>query len=243
MTRQDFQTYSAWDRTTRIFHWVNVLCVLTLMILGTIILNSKMFGLAGEGKVFMKTVHVWIGYVFVINLIWRIVWGFIGGARARLSRILPFGKEFRADFKTYIAGEKAGDITYYLGHNPLGRIAITVLLLLLLLQAATGLVVAGTDIYYPPFGAMIAEWIAVEGVDPSTLIAGTKDMVDPAAYKEMRAFRSPYITLHIYGLYAIAAMVVLHIYAIVRMEVKQGGGLISAMFTGKKVLPKEPVDK
>ena len=242
MSSQNYQSYKAWDRTTRIFHWVNVLSLFTMIVLGLIILNGDNFGLEGEGKVFMKTVHVLVGYVFVINLAWRIIWAFIGTKSARWSSILPIGKGYLSSLKAFIAGEKSGKPLYYLGHNPLGRIAVTLLLILCISQATTGLVIAGTDIYFPPFGAMITEWIAAPGVDPSTLVAGTKDMVDPDAYKEMRAFRSPYINLHVYGFYAICVMVSVHILAVISAEVKQGGGLISAMITGKKVLPKEPVD-
>ena len=242
MSSQNYQSYKAWDAPTRIFHWVNALSIIALMILGLVILNGKMFGLAGEGKVFMKTVHVWIGYLFVVNLALRIVWAFTGSKSARFGSILPGGKGYIKRLKAYMAGERSGKPIYYLGHNPLGRLAVTLLFILLISQATTGLVVAGTDIYFPPFGSMITEWIAAEGVDPATLIAGTKDMVDPEAYKEMRAFRSPYITFHIYGFYALCAMVVLHIAAVVRAEIKQGGGLVSAMITGKKTLPEKPVD-
>ena len=37
-------------------------------------------------------------------------------------------------------------------------------------------------------------------------------------------------------------MIVLHVFFVIRTEVKDGGGLISAMFTGKKVLRSKPVD-
>lgn len=39
-------------------------------------------------------------------------------------------------------------------------LAISSLLLLLLSQAVTGPVLAGTDLFYPPLGAWIASWIA-----------------------------------------------------------------------------------
>ena len=43
---------------------------------------------------------------------------------------------------------------------------MSLLFLLLLVQAATGLVLAGTDLFWPPFGRLFAEWIAAGGVDP-----------------------------------------------------------------------------
>lgn len=243
MSSQEYKSYNAWDRGTRLFHWVNVLCILILMVLGLLILNGGDYGLGGEFKISMKVFHTLVGYIFVANLVWRIIWGFIGGPNARWRKILPGGKGYGADLKSFVAAEKSDNPEYYKAHNPVGRIMVTLLILLCISQAVTGLVVAGTDIYFPPFGSMIAEWIAATGIDPSTLVAGTKDGVDPDAYKEMRAFRSPYIAIHIYGFYTLAGFITLHIISVIRAEVKQGGGLISAMFTGKKVLPKEPVDK
>ena len=37
----EVKRYKVWDRTTRIFHWINALTVLLLMIVGTVILNAK----------------------------------------------------------------------------------------------------------------------------------------------------------------------------------------------------------
>jgi cytochrome b len=37
-------------------------------------------------------------------------------------------------------------------------------------------------------------------------------------------------------------MIVLHIFFVIRAEVKEGGGLITAMFTGKKILKSKPAD-
>jgi Ni/Fe-hydrogenase 1 B-type cytochrome subunit len=75
---------------------------------------------------------------------------------------------------------------------------VSVLLALLVVQAGTGLVLAGTDIYYPPFGHWIASWIAAPGVEPSTIAPYSKTGVDPTAGEAMRSFRSPFVTVH-YG--------------------------------------------
>jgi Ni/Fe-hydrogenase 1 B-type cytochrome subunit len=51
----------------------------------------------------------------------------------------------------------------------MGRLAITFILLLMLTMAVTGLVRAGTDIYYPPFGSLVAEYIAAPGTAPDSI--------------------------------------------------------------------------
>ncbi|MDT8372023.1 MAG: cytochrome b/b6 domain-containing protein, partial [Gammaproteobacteria bacterium] len=69
--------YQVWDRTVRLFHWVNVICVLCLIAIGVAILNAKVLGVTDDGKILLKTLHIYFGYVFAINLGWRIIWGFI----------------------------------------------------------------------------------------------------------------------------------------------------------------------
>lgn len=243
MSEQKLQSHKVWDRTTRWFHWVNFLSVFILLILGTVILNGGMFGLSGEGKVMMKQVHVYAGYVFTLNLLWRLIWGFIGGPYARWNKILPVGKDYGAALKGYIASIRDGKPKSFLGHSPLGRIAVTVLILSLVVQAVTGIVVAGTDIYGFPLGDMIRAWVAADGVDPATLVAGSREATDPDMWAEMRAFRSPYIKTHVVNYYVIIALIVAHISMVVWTEIKGGGTLISAMFTGRKVIKGEPEDR
>ena len=234
--------YSVWDANVRWFHWINLLCVLGLIAVGVVILNAKILGVSTEGKILLKTIHVWIGYGFALNLLWRLIWAFIGSEQARWRSILPGGQNYINDLRDYISEFKAGQARQYIGHNPLGRIAVTLLLLLLFIQAVTGLMLAGTDIFYPPFGAWIAGWIASPGVDPASLMPYAKDTYDAAAYEAMRAFRKPFITVHYYGFYALLCLIVAHIIAVVVTEIREGGNLISAMFTGKKVMSKTPAD-
>ena len=109
-------------------------------------------------------------------------------------------------------------------------------------QAVTGLVLAGTDIFFPPFGSWIAGWVAAPGVEPATLVAYSPDMYDETAYAAMREFRKPFIAVHYYGFYVLLAISLLHIVAVVATEVREGGNLISAMVSGKKVLSEAPAD-
>ena len=239
----DLKAYRVWDASIRWFHWLNLFCMLGLIAVGVAILNAKAIGVSTDGKILLKTVHVWIGYVFALNLSWRLVWAFIGGPHARWRAILPGGRGYMSEVRHYIADVRSGRPRQYLGHNPLGRIAVTLLLLLLLTQAITGLVLAGTDLFYPPIGAWIASWVANPGVDPATLVPYAKEMYDEAAYEEMRAFRKPFITVHYYGFYILLVFAAIHVLAVVMTELREGGNLISAMFSGEKVLSEPPADR
>jgi Ni/Fe-hydrogenase 1 B-type cytochrome subunit len=238
----EYKSYYVWDVSVRWFHWINLLCLLGLIAVGLAILNDKALGVTNDGKILLKTVHVWIGYVFTLNLLWRLVWAFIGGVHVRWRAILPGGRSYMNDVRGYIADFIAGRPRQYLGHNPLGRIAVTFLLLLLLTQAITGLVLAGTDLFYPPIGAWIADRIAAPGVDPTTLVPYAKEMYDQTAYDAMRAFRNPFISIHYYNFFVLIFFAVIHILAVVVTELREGGNLISAMISGRKVLSVPPAD-
>lgn len=236
------KAYPVWDASIRWFHWINLLCMIGLIAVGVVILNDKALGVTDDGKILLKTVHVWIGYLFALNLVWRLIWAFIGGPHARWRAILPGGRGYFMELRAYIADFSAGRPRQYLGHNPLGRIAVTLLLILLLTQAVTGLVLAGTDIFYPPLGSWITSWIAAPGVDPATLLPYAPEQYAKGAYDAMRDFRKPFIEIHEINFYVLMIMGLIHILAVVVTELREGGNLISAMFTGKKVLSTPPAD-
>lgn len=235
--------YEVWDRSQRIFHWINALAVLTLIGVGVVILNADALGIPDDpGMVMLKTVHVYAGYIFVINLAWRLVWGFIGGPYARWRALLPCGPGFGRQLVEFVRGFFAGHSPTYLGHDPVARIYLSILLIFLLVQGATGLVLAGTDVYMPPFGGTFAEWVAADTHDAALVRPYTPETVNADAYASMRAFRSPIVTVHEYTFFVLLAMIAIHIAVAVIVELREGGTIISAMFTGRKILHKAPED-
>jgi cytochrome b len=234
--------YRVWDAPTRWFHWINALSVLGLMLVGILILFSGSLGVSPAGRVTVKTIHVWLGYVMTLNLVWRFAWAFLGNRYARWRAVLPGGPGFPRALEAYVTAFLAGDPRHYLGHNPAGRVAVAIILLLLVVQAVTGLVLAGTDILYPPFGSWIAHWIAAPNVDPSALTPLTRNLMNQDAYAAMRSFRAPFVEIHELAFYGIAAVVVLHVIAVIVTELREGGSLISAMFTGRKIFSGPPQD-
>lgn len=239
---REFRAYVVWDAPTRWFHWINVLCVIALACIGLVILNAGALDVSNKGKILLKTLHVWIGYAFALNLGVRIVWAFRGNRYARWRQMLPIGKGYFEALRCYVTGLSTGRAESYLGHNPLGRLAIALLLVLMIVQTLTGLFLAGSDLYFPPLGQWIAQWIAAPGVDPASLVPYSPEMYDKASYTAMRAMREPYALVHLYGFYLLAAVVVIHVTGVVVTEIREGGGLVSAMFSGRKVLSGTPVD-
>tara|TARA_R110001583_G_scaffold141252_3_gene293377 strand:+ start:1365 stop:1895 length:531 start_codon:yes stop_codon:yes gene_type:complete len=167
-----------------------------LIMVGIAIMNDDALGLSTSGKILLKEIHVWVGYVFTVNLIWRIISMFLGNRHARWNAIIPSGKGYVQSVRNYASAFITGKPEYYLGHNPLGRLSVFVLFILMITQAITGLVLAGTDLFYPPIGYWIAQWVAAPDVLPTTLLPYAAQMYDAEAFKSMRAFRSPFIEIH-----------------------------------------------
>jgi cytochrome b len=211
--------------------------VLGLIGVGTAILYAGDLAIPNDGKVALKTLHVWIGYLFIINLAWRLVWGFIGGPYALWSAVLPGGKGYISALRSSIRDVLKREPDPHVGHSPLGRIGATLLLITLLVQGVSGIVLAGTDVYMPPFGGYFAEWVATPDKDPSQVRPYAPETVNEASYAEMRELRAPVIKTHLTNYYVLLALILIHVVAVVTVEVRKGGNIISAMVTGRKILP------
>ena len=234
--------YKVWDLPTRLFHWINFTTVIVLIFVGLVMLFKSELGIESvDAKIALKQLHVIVGYIFVANLAVRIVWGFIGNRYARWRSLILSGN-YAEQVSAYLKASKQGKPLQYSGHNPLGRLAVIVIFLCLITMAVTGLIRAGTDIYYPPFGSMAADYVAAPGVDPDSLVPYDTANVDKDKYDALKAFKKPFGTVHIYTSYFLMFLIVLHIAAVIRVEIKHGGSIISAMFTGKKVLNDKAVD-
>lgn len=235
--------YPVWRLSVRLFHGINFICVIGLIFIGLIIFYNKALGISSDGKILLKTLHVYLGYLFVINLIIRFIGFFSGDRYSNGIAIFRFGKNDIQALISFITNKKVAAPSHYLGHNPLAKLMVTILFVLLTTQAITGLVLAGTDLYFPPFGDKIAAWVTND--DPEKLAAlkpGSKEYVNIEAYNEMRSFRKPFITLHKYAFYSLLITIFLHVFGVVIAEIKEKSGLVSAMITGSKVFSNKPID-
>jgi cytochrome b len=112
-----------WDLPTRAFHW---LLALTLV-------GSFATGMIGGNAMVW---HLRCGYVVLTLLLFRLIWGLVGG---RWSRFASFAYPPGALLR-YLRGEPRAGEHLDVGHNPLGALSVFALLGLLVVQVATGLV-------------------------------------------------------------------------------------------------------
>lgn len=230
-----YQLVYVWSKYLRLFHWLNVLTISMLLIIGLIIFNAKSLGVTVEGKILLKTIHVIIGYFFATNLVFRILLGFFGKGYERWRKTLPFTKNFVNDLKQF----NQNPHKKYKGHNPLGKLMVAALLFSMFIQMVSGLVIAGTDIYYPPLGKYFATSIAVDSNKLELIQPYSKENIDQQAYQAMREIRKPFITAHVYAFYTLLFLIPLHIIGVIIGERREKTALVSSMINGYKYLPKE----
>lgn len=242
-TRESYTRYRVWDLPVRLFHWIAVTSFIVMVASGLVMMFSGELGISREHKVLLKYFHSGVGFVFLFNLILRLVWAFAGNRYARWSAILPVGRSYALQWRAWRQARLRGRPVYFLGHNPLGRWSVMAMLMLMLGQGGTGLVLAGTDLFLPPLGGHVKQWIAQSetallSIRPGDRVTG----IDPDSWNEMRDFRTPYRSLHSLFFYLLVLSVLLHVTAVIMAERREGSALTSAMITGDKLLPQKPVD-
>ena len=109
-----------WDLPTRLFHWALVVCIVGL------VTTAQIGGNAMDW-------HFRFGYSVLTLLLFRLLWGFVGGHWSRFSTFLYSP----ASLLRYVRGHEVDGQP--LGHSPLGALSVFAILALLLLQVGTGL--------------------------------------------------------------------------------------------------------
>lgn len=129
---KEVRKVKVWDLPLRIFHWA-----LLLLVAGSFL--SESFD--------NLDVHAKIGYAVLTLLLFRILWGFVGGTHARFASFVKGPSAIRA----YLNGTYKG-----LGHNPIGALSVLALLLVLLAQAASGLFTSTDEFFEGPLAKLVS---------------------------------------------------------------------------------------
>jgi cytochrome b len=112
-----------WDLPTRLFHWALAACVIGAVI------TARIGGNAIEW-------HLRLGLAALALLVFRLVWGGVGGHWSRFAQFLYSP----AALGRYLRGRSRPDERVEVGHSPLGALSVFGLLAVVAAQVATGLV-------------------------------------------------------------------------------------------------------
>lgn len=181
-----------WDLPTRVFHWVLALSVVASIV------TAKLGGAA-------MVWHFRLGYLALGLLLFRIVWGLVGGRWSRFASFLYAPVRVWA----YLRGQRDPQGRDEVGHSPLGALSVWALLGLLLAQVGSGLFADDEIANVGPLNRFVS------GRNAQLLTGWHKDI----------------------GEWALIALVVLHVVAVLFYRWVQRKDLIGPMITGDKVLP------
>lgn len=182
-------TIAVWDLPLRLFHWSLAAVVIT--------------GIAAI-KLDHIDLHIRCGQVTLALVLFRIIWGFVGPAYARFTSFV----RGPAAIMAYVRSLLRPPHEFHAGHNPLGGMVVVLMLVLLLLQAISGLF-ANDD-------------IATEG---------------PWAVMVSKAASNAITALHYRNSWLIIALIALHVVAVFVYLIRYRDNLIRPMFTGLKRIP------
>jgi len=181
-------TVAAWDLPTRLFKWTLVGLVVAAPL-------TKWYGDV------TLVWHKYVGYSILTLLVWRLMWGVAGGSTARFSAFL----RWPWDAARYALDLVRGRPRAFLGHNPLGGWMVVTLLVVLAVQAVTGLFATDDIIVTGPFQNRVT-------YATSKFLTGIHDVL-------------PRLLL---------ALVIVHVLANLAYTFLKGENLIGAMVTGRK---------
>ena len=189
------QAIKVWDLPTRLFHWTLVALMIAQW-------------LTAEASSTMDW-HVRGGYAVLGLVLFRLIWGFMGSDTARFSN---FVRSPGAALE-YVRASLRGETPHHLGHNPLGAWSIVAMLILLLIQAGTGLF-ANDD-------------IMTEGPLYAWVSKGTSDWLT---------------TIHKLNFNLLLLVIAVHIAAVLFYLLVKRENLVHPMLSGFKRLPPELAD-
>lgn len=183
------KTRLVWDLPLRIFHWLLVAAIVTSWITAEL------------GSEYMLY-HLYSGYVVIGLLAFRLVWGFVGTRHAQFSQFFPTPKKVLG----YIANLRSSELKPSVGHNPLGALMTFFFILLLIMQAVTGLFLSDDVFTSAPYQGVLSE-----------------------------DWESLFNKIHHTGFDILLIAIVLHIAAVLFYLLIKKSNLIWPMITGKKL--------
>lgn len=154
-----------WEFPVRMYHWVNVMCIVVLCVTGYLIGNPLAIHSSAEASFsywfgINRFLHFAFAYLFFFNFLGRLYWGFVGNKYAKWYNFIPLKKEqwnnimdiLKVDI-LQLVHKRIKDI----GHNSLAAFTYFITFLAFVLQSLTGfgLYAAMSDSWFPKLFAWI----------------------------------------------------------------------------------------
>lgn len=214
-----------WELPVRIFHWVNAVAIVVLMITGIYIGNPFVGSSIPEEAYFSnlmgwaRYIHFFTAFVFTATLIYRLYWAYKGNKYAKSN---PLKRQFWKDvwqtvkFYLFLPNKKQHTI----GHNKLAELSYLIFIGL----GSIVMIFTGYYLYFEPqfeskLGGFFSHFGVIFGGDSFTV-------------------RS----VHHLVAWCFVIFIVIHVYMAFRDDWLTRNGAISSIFTGYKNEKKDTGD-
>jgi cytochrome b len=139
-----------WDLPTRLFHWLLVAAIAAAF-------------LSAESDSPLAAWHQTAGWIAGLLIVFRLVWGVVGGEHARFTDFLHLNR-IGAHLRAVLRREPQPD----LGHNPVGGLAVLAILALVAASVVTGVTLArsgGEELHEAvAYGLLVVAGVHLAGV-------------------------------------------------------------------------------
>lgn len=212
MEQERIRVY-AWEFPVRFTHWINFICIVALSITGFYIGNPFIHAYSTKQYImgWMRFIHYVAAYAFLMSLIIRIYWAFMGNKYANWKVWFPFTAErwrdLIAGIKFYMLISKKPP--YAVGHTATAGITYLFVFLLFAFE-----IFSGFAIYSLNHKGFV--WTLLGGWLLSIL--------------QLQTIR----LLHHLAMYVIIAFVFVHVYIAWWLDSKEKNGLMGSIFGGYK---------
>jgi cytochrome b len=129
-----------WDLPLRLFHWLFATSIVASYV------TAKL------GFDWMQW-HFYLGYTAIGLLVFRVLWGIFGPRHARFSSFIHTPSAIWLYFKGMLNPGSVPSV----GHNPVGGLMVIVMLLLVAVQAGTGLFTTDAVVWAGPYNPSVSE--------------------------------------------------------------------------------------
>ena len=215
-----------WELPVRIYHWLNALAIIALIVTGFWIAdppaimsnqeasNRFLFG-------WVRYIHFIAAYIFFFNFLFRLYWGFVGNKYASWKQFIPTSKRFFREMWTVfkidiLMLKKNGQQQEHLsvGHNAMAGFIYFLTFIAFLIQCLTGFgLYAGMSGWWLP---QLFAWVpSVFGGDILTR------------------------QIHHWAMWFFILFTVVHVYLVFYHDYVEGRGEISSMGGGWKFIEEE----
>ena len=214
--RRKVTSVYVYEAPLRLWHWVTVLCIIVLSVTGYLI-GKPLPSVPGEATFnyvmgYIRFAHFTAGYILAVGLVGRLYWAVVGNHHAREIILVPvwdkqWWKEFFFEIRWYLFLERYPK--KYIGHIPVGQIAMASFLWITLFMCVTGFALYGEGTGAGSWAHSVFGWV----------IGAFGSSLDVHNW-------------HRLAMWGIVLFVMVHVYAAIREDIMSKQSMISTMVSG-----------